>query len=188
MAAVCRSAVADDRSLHARRQIHEPALLYLNLRLRWLLLVDVLRVEHSLANDLSFATCRIDPAEQATSIAFVAGRSSNLVDSYEDRVGITVQINRPDFLDIAALFALTPELLATATEVNDTARTERFRATPPHSYTRASARRQIHRPELWQGSVLTLRSRDSPRLSPDLESCGSSVVRSRQKNGRTPSV
>ena len=47
----------------------------------------------------------------------MAGDALSL-DSQQDRIGITININRLDLLDVTALFALAPEPLAAATVVN----------------------------------------------------------------------
>ena len=54
---------------------------------------------------------RLDAAEEATRVAFVAGRPADLMHLEQDRVGVAIDEDFADLLDVAALLALAPELL-----------------------------------------------------------------------------
>lgn len=56
----------------------------------------------------------------------MAGRPTDLVDSDQTRISIAVKVDRLHFLNMATVFALAPELLATAAEVDDTTRAKRL--------------------------------------------------------------
>ena len=54
----------------------------------------------------------------------MAGCTSDLVDLNQDRIGVAIQIDRLYFLNMPAFFAFAPELLATATKIDDSAASE----------------------------------------------------------------
>ena len=49
----------------------------------------------------------------------MAGRSANLVDTNQQRVGVAVVENALQFLDVATFFAFSPQLLPTAAVIDD---------------------------------------------------------------------
>jgi len=63
-------------------------------------------------------------AVEAALVADVAGGAADLFDRQEDRVEVAVEIDRPDELDIAALFALAPQFFAAAAVIDGSPRGE----------------------------------------------------------------
>ena len=90
------------------------------------LAVDFFRIEDAIAHDFDLAGRRIDPAEEATAVALVTGRSANLVDSNQQRVGVAVVVDALQFLNVATLFAFSPQLLPAAAVVDDPSGLQRF--------------------------------------------------------------
>ena len=91
-----------------------------------LFFVDDLWVEDSIADDGDLAGLRVDTAEEATLVAFVAGRSADLIHFDQQRVGVAVEEKFFQLLNVAALFAFAPQLVPAAAEVDDSARLQRF--------------------------------------------------------------
>src|SRR5205823_337518 len=60
----------------------------------------------------------LDAAVEAGAIARVTGRPADLLDFQQDRVGVAVEIDLLDFLDMAALLALAPEPIPAPAEVD----------------------------------------------------------------------
>ena len=66
------------------------------------LLIHFFWIEDSLAHNLDITRFRIDLPKQAAPIAFVTGRTPDLVNLNQDRGGITVKIDRLYFLNMPA--------------------------------------------------------------------------------------
>src|SRR5262245_11940547 len=77
-----------------------------------LFLVDVLRIEHPLADDGQAR--RRDLAEEAAFVALVAGRAAELFDFDENGIDIAIDEHALDQLHVAAFFTFSPELLPRA--------------------------------------------------------------------------
>ena len=75
-----------------------------------LLAVNFFRVKHAITDDFNVAGCRINLAEEAALVPLMAGSATNLIDSNEQRVGVTVVEDTFDFLNVAAFLALPPQL------------------------------------------------------------------------------
>ena len=56
--------------------------------------IDVLWVKHAVTDDVDLACLWIDAAEETTAITFMAGRTTNLIDADEQRVGVAIVIDR----------------------------------------------------------------------------------------------
>jgi hypothetical protein len=81
-----------------------------------LFLVDFARVKDALAdNDVILA---LKLTEETTRISFVARRTANLLDLDQERIAVAIDIDFMDLLNVAALFALAPKLLAAAAIVH----------------------------------------------------------------------
>ena len=56
----------------------------------------------------------------------MAGGAADLVHFDQQGISVTVKVDFLDLLHVATFFALAPQLIATAAEIADTPRTERF--------------------------------------------------------------
>src|SRR5260221_13823001 len=81
-----------------------------------LLLVDSLGIEHALGN--GFQLAGVELAEEAALVALVTGGAADLVHLEQDCVGVAIDADLLDFLHVAGLFALAPELASAAAEAN----------------------------------------------------------------------
>jgi len=84
-------------------------------------LVDLGWVENAVADNSHIAGRRVELSEEAAAVTLVAGRTTMLCHLDQHCVCIAVVVDRPDFLEIAAFLTLSPQLVAAATVVTDSA-------------------------------------------------------------------
>src|SRR5437879_1948164 len=102
------------------------------LRSSFLFLVHGFRIKHSVPynNDRVL----VEPSKEAAQVAFMAGGAADLMYLEQHRVGVAVEEDLPDFLDVARFLALAPQALPAAAKVDGPAGThgllERFLVHP----------------------------------------------------------
>src|SRR5258708_6090940 len=78
--------------------------------------VDLLGIEHAVADDLQPLGRNLP--EKAARVTLVASSAADLLDLEQDGVRVEIEIDAFDVLDVPALFALAPQLVAAAAEVD----------------------------------------------------------------------
>ena len=73
-----------------------------------LFLIDRFRIKDPLADHLHPPDLRVDLTEETAPISLVAGRPADLVHADQERVGIAVEVDAFDLLDVAALLPFSP--------------------------------------------------------------------------------
>ena len=93
---------------------------------RLLLAVDLFGIEDSLAFDRHGFRIGINSSKEAGLIALVASGASDLIDLHQNGVCVAVEVERLQFLNVAALFSFAPKLLTTPTIVADSLGAQSF--------------------------------------------------------------
>src|SRR5262249_34353154 len=93
--------------------------------------IYLLGIKNALADDDFSGRQRIparlsDLAKETTRITLMASRAADLMDLEKNRVRVAIHEDFADFLDVAALFALAPELISAAAEIDRPAGAQRF--------------------------------------------------------------
>ena len=95
-------------------------------RKEWLLIVNRFGIEHSVSLNGKLLSGRVDLSKEAAAKSFVTGCATDLIHFDQQRVAIAVKIDGMQLLNVAAFFALSPELLAAAAVVADATRSQSF--------------------------------------------------------------
>lgn len=95
-------------------------------RKEWLLVVNRFGIEHSVSLNGKLLSGRVDLSKEAAAKSFVTGCATDLIHFDQQRVAIAVKIDGMQLLNVAAFFALSPELLAAAAVVADATRSQSF--------------------------------------------------------------
>ena len=88
--------------------------------------VDRFGIEDSIAFHSHCVIVQLNPSEETALITLVASRFADLIHLEQDRVSVTVEVDGFEFLNVATLFTLAPELLSAATVVADSTSAQSF--------------------------------------------------------------
>lgn len=91
-----------------------------------LLRVDRFGIEYSFSLDGKLLSGRVDLSKEAAAKSFVTGCAADLINFDQQRVAIAIEIDGVQLLNVAAFFALSPELFAAAAVVTDAACSQSF--------------------------------------------------------------